>query len=82
VGSDQYDMKIQAYGYLRVHDEVTVVDGELTERRFITAYRTGDKLTGTLAVGMPPKAVRTWRQAVAGGAEWRDAVPAAGTGAA
>ncbi|MFG2028749.1 NAD(P)/FAD-dependent oxidoreductase [Streptomyces sp. NPDC048825] len=78
--SDQYDMKIQAYGYLRGHDEVTIVDGELAERRFIAAYRTGEKLTGALAVGMPPKAVRAWRQAVAGGVEWRDAVTAAGTG--
>ncbi|MDQ1021412.1 hypothetical protein QFZ43_007961 [Streptomyces afghaniensis] len=35
-----------------------------------------------LAVGMPPKAVRVWRQAIAGGTAWRDAVPAAGTEAA
>ncbi|MFE9646312.1 NAD(P)/FAD-dependent oxidoreductase [Streptomyces sp. NPDC006365] len=78
--SDQYDMKIQAYGYLRGQDEVTVVDGELAERRFIAAYRTGERLTGALAVGMPPKAVRARRQAVASGADWRDAVTAAGTG--
>ncbi|GAA2599398.1 FAD-dependent oxidoreductase [Streptomyces roseoviolaceus] len=80
--SDQYDMKIQAYGYLRGHDEVTVVDGDLAERRFVAAYRTGERLTGALAVGMPPKAVRTWRQAIAGGTAWSDAVPAAGTEAA
>lgn len=49
--SDQYDMKIQAYGHLRGHDEVTVVDGELTEHRFIAAYRTGDKLTGARGRG-------------------------------
>ncbi|WP_328416261.1 FAD-dependent oxidoreductase [Streptomyces violaceus] len=80
--SDQYDMKIQAYGYLRGHDEVIVVDGDLAERRFVAAYRTGERLTGALAVGMPPKAVRTWRQAIAGGTAWSDAVPAAGTEAA
>jgi len=62
--SDQYDMKIQAYGYLRGHDEVAVVDGDLGERRFVAAYRTGDRLTGALAVGMPPKAIRVWRQAI------------------
>ncbi|MBA2810717.1 FAD-dependent oxidoreductase [Streptomyces sp. KM273126] len=78
--SDQYDMKIQAYGYLRGHDEVAVVEGDLEERRFVAAYRTGDRLTGTLAVGMPPKAIRSWRQAIATGATWREAVPAGDTG--
>lgn len=72
--SDQYDMKIQAYGYLRGHDEVAVVDGELADRRFIAAYRTGDRVTGALAVGMPPKAIRHWRQAIATGAAWDDTV--------
>ncbi|MEV2231639.1 FAD-dependent oxidoreductase [Streptomyces phaeochromogenes] len=73
--SDQYDMKIQAYGYLRNHDEVAVVEGDLAERRFVVAYRVGDRLTGALAVGMPPKALRQWRQAIAVRAAWRDAVP-------
>ncbi|MER7925771.1 FAD-dependent oxidoreductase [Streptomyces sp. NPDC096057] len=72
--SDQYDMKIQAHGYLRGHDEVAVVEGDLGERRFVAAYRAGDRLTGALAVGMPPKAIRGWRQAVAAGASWRKAV--------
>ncbi|MFI6465994.1 NAD(P)/FAD-dependent oxidoreductase [Streptomyces sp. NPDC050538] len=72
--SDQYDMKIQAYGYLRGHDEVAVVEGDLGERRFVAAYRTGDRLTGALAVGMPPKAIRGWRQAVAAGASWQEAI--------
>jgi NADPH-dependent 2,4-dienoyl-CoA reductase/sulfur reductase-like enzyme len=72
--SDQYDMKIQAYGYLRGHDEVAVVDGELMDRRFVAAYRTGDRVTGALAVGMPPKAIRQWRRAIATGAAWDDTV--------
>ena len=74
--SDQYGMKVQAFGYLREHDEVAVVEGDLTERRFLVAYRRGDRLTGVLAVGMPPKAIRGWRQAVAVRSTWRDAVPA------
>ena len=77
--SDQYDMKIQAYGYLRGHDEVAVVDGDLAERRFVAAYRTGDRLTGALAVGMPPKAIRVWRQAIVAGASWQEAVHGATT---
>ena len=77
--SDQYDMKIQAYGYLRGHDEVAVVDGDLAERRFVAAYRTGDRLSGALAVGMPPKAIRVWRQAIVAGASWQEAVHGATT---
>jgi NADPH-dependent 2,4-dienoyl-CoA reductase/sulfur reductase-like enzyme len=72
--SDQYDMKIQAYGYLRGHDEVRVVDGDLGERKFVAVYRRADRLVGALAVGMPPKTLRAWRQAVATGALWSEAV--------
>ncbi|MEU0454306.1 hypothetical protein ABZ322_15070, partial [Streptomyces sp. NPDC006129] len=42
----------------------------------------GERLAGARAVGVPPKAVRTWRQAVAGGATRREAVEADGTTAA
>ncbi|MER5522238.1 FAD-dependent oxidoreductase [Streptomyces sp. NPDC002763] len=72
--SDQYEMKIQAYGYLRGHDEVRVVEGELEEGRFVAAYRTGERLSGVLAVGVPPKVLRGWRQAIAVGAGWGEAV--------
>jgi NADPH-dependent 2,4-dienoyl-CoA reductase/sulfur reductase-like enzyme len=72
--SDQYDMKVQAYGYLRGHEELAVVEGGLAERRFLAAYRTGDRLAGVLAVGMPPRAIRPWCAAVAAGAGWREAV--------
>ncbi|MEU7721180.1 NAD(P)/FAD-dependent oxidoreductase [Streptomyces tibetensis] len=75
--SDQYGTRIQAYGFLRGHDEVVVVEGDLADRRFVAAYRRGDRLTGALAMGVPPRTVRAWRQAVAGGAAWRDAVGAA-----
>ncbi|MGW6734959.1 NAD(P)/FAD-dependent oxidoreductase [Streptomyces sp. NPDC055013] len=76
--SDQYDMKIQAYGCLRGHDEVAIVEGDLTERRFIALYRTGDRVTGALAVGMPPRALRQWRQAIASGMNGLEAVGARG----
>jgi hypothetical protein len=55
------------------------VEGDLAGRRFVAAYRRGDRLTGALALGMPPRAVRAWRQAIAGGAAWQEAV---GTAAA
>ncbi|MER6084286.1 FAD-dependent oxidoreductase [Streptomyces sp. NPDC001833] len=72
--SDQYEMKIQAYGYLRGHEEVRVVEGDLEEGRFVAAYRRGERLGGVLAVGVGPKVMRGWRQAVAVGAEWGEAV--------
>ncbi|BAL88258.1 putative ferredoxin reductase [Actinoplanes missouriensis 431] len=65
--SDQYDLKIHAYGYLRGHDAVEIVDGSLDERRFLAAYHRDGRLVGALAVGMPPKAIRPWRQAIASG---------------
>ncbi|MFC8592273.1 NAD(P)/FAD-dependent oxidoreductase [Streptomyces atroolivaceus] len=62
--SDQYDMKIHAYGYLRGHDTVDIVEGDLEQRRFLATYRKEERLVGALAVGMPPKAIRPWRQAL------------------
>ena len=72
--SDQYGLRVQAYGHLRGHHETAVVEGGLEERRFLAAYRRGDRLTGVLAVGIPPKVLRTWRQSIAAGARWEDAV--------
>jgi NADPH-dependent 2,4-dienoyl-CoA reductase/sulfur reductase-like enzyme len=70
--SDQYDMRIQAYGHLRGHDEVAVVQGDLAERHFVVAYRKDDRLTGVLGVGVTPKVLRGWRQALAAGTSWRE----------
>jgi len=72
--SDQYDMKIQAYGYLHGHAEVAVVDGDLGTRRFIAAYRNGGHVAGVVAVNMPPKALRAWRAAIAARQAWSAAV--------
>ncbi|MGW8434539.1 NAD(P)/FAD-dependent oxidoreductase [Nocardiopsis sp. NPDC055879] len=68
--SDQYDVRLQAYGYLRGHDEAALVEGNLDERRFIVAYRTGDRLSGVIAAGVSPRTLRSWRQAIARGAAW------------
>ncbi|TWG09339.1 NAD/ferredoxin-dependent reductase-like protein [Actinoplanes teichomyceticus] len=63
--SDQYDLKIHAYGYLRGHDTVSIVEGSVEQRHFLAAYHRAGRLVGALAVGLPPKAIRPWRQAVA-----------------
>ena len=68
--SDQYDLKIQSYGYLRDHEEVAVVDGDLDSRRFVAAYRKGDRLTGVVAVNAAPKVLRSWRAAIAARRPW------------
>ncbi|MFI6551325.1 NAD(P)/FAD-dependent oxidoreductase [Streptomyces prunicolor] len=70
--SDQYGVRVQAYGYLRGHDEVAVAEGDFTGRRFVAAYRSGDRLVGVLAIGMPPKSIHRWRQAVAARASWQE----------
>lgn len=75
--SDQYDVKIQACGYLRDHDEAVVLDSDLAARQLLVVYRTGDRLTGVLAAGKSPKAVRAWRALIATGALWGAALSAA-----
>jgi NADPH-dependent 2,4-dienoyl-CoA reductase/sulfur reductase-like enzyme len=72
--SDQYDLKLQAYGYLRDHDEVAVVDGDLGSRRFVAAYRRGEILTGVVAVNTAPKVVRSWRASVAARTPWSEVI--------
>lgn len=46
----------------------------MAERRFVAVYRTGDRVSGALAVGVPPRQLRRWRQAIAMGVKWRKAV--------
>ncbi|MGW1530447.1 NAD(P)/FAD-dependent oxidoreductase [Streptomyces sp. NPDC002159] len=72
--SEQYGLRLQAHGYLRGHEEVTIAEGDLEDHKFLAIYRSGDRVVGALAVGMPPKAVRTWRQVVATQAAWPDTV--------
>lgn len=74
--TDQYHLKIQAYGYLRGHEETVLLDGDLTDGRALIGYRRGRRLSGVLAVDMPFKAVRPWRTALARRTEWADAISA------
>ncbi|WP_369395415.1 NAD(P)/FAD-dependent oxidoreductase [Streptomyces sp. CG1] len=72
--SDQYDSKIQAHGYLRGHDEALVLDSDPARRRLLVAYRTGDRIAGVLAAGVPPKTLRAWRAFVAARTPWEEAL--------
>ena len=74
--SDQYDLKLQSYGWLRDHDEVLITDGSLREGKFVALFRRGDRLAGVLAA-RSHKALRTWRQHLCDGTRWDDALDAA-----
>jgi NADPH-dependent 2,4-dienoyl-CoA reductase/sulfur reductase-like enzyme len=68
--SDQYDLRIQSYGYLRGHEEVDIVEGDVSQRAFLAAYRVGEHVAGVLCMGMPPRVLRPWRQALATKIRW------------
>jgi hypothetical protein len=68
--SDQYELRIQSVGYLRGHDEIDIVHGDLDDLRFVAAYRTGERLAGVLTVGLPPRVLRPWRKAVTEAIAW------------
>jgi NADPH-dependent 2,4-dienoyl-CoA reductase/sulfur reductase-like enzyme len=72
--SDQYDVKIRACGNLREHGEAVVVYGDVAARRLLVAYRNEDRLTGILAVGYSPRALRSWRALIAARCTWRAAL--------
>ncbi|WP_323187307.1 FAD-dependent oxidoreductase [Streptomyces sp. NBC_00124] len=41
--SDQYDTRIQAYGYLPDHDEARVLESDVTGQELLVLYRRGDR---------------------------------------
>jgi NADPH-dependent 2,4-dienoyl-CoA reductase/sulfur reductase-like enzyme len=75
--SDQYGLRIQAHGYLRDHDEVTLLESGLPRPTLLTAYRTADRLTGVLAVNLPARRLLPWRRALSTPTPWTEVVQAA-----
>ncbi|QKV94248.1 NAD(P)/FAD-dependent oxidoreductase [Streptomyces sp. NA02950] len=80
--SDQYDLKLQSYGTTGRDMAFTVVEGSLSEGRFIGVYGHRDSdgrpstVDGVLGNGMA-RSLRTWRQAVLDRAAWPAAAPSA-----
>ena len=72
--SDQHEVRLQAYGYFRGHDEVRVVDGSVEDRQFLVAYRAGSRLVGVLGAGVPPKDWAKWRAQLQAQALWTNVV--------
>ncbi|MEU6200738.1 FAD-dependent oxidoreductase [Streptomyces sp. NPDC047061] len=62
--TDQYDARLQVYGFLPADAEVDVVEGDLTARRFVARYRSEGRVTGVLGWNMP-KQTRLRRQEIA-----------------
>ena len=56
--SDQYDRKIQLAGRVRPDDEVRVVTGSVTERRFAAIYGRAGRITGVLGFNRPRHVMR------------------------
>jgi NADPH-dependent 2,4-dienoyl-CoA reductase/sulfur reductase-like enzyme len=63
--TDQFDAKIQVHGTLSADGEVSVVDGDVADRRFVARYRRDGKVTGVLGWNMPKQA-RLHRQELIG----------------
>jgi NADPH-dependent 2,4-dienoyl-CoA reductase/sulfur reductase-like enzyme len=51
--TDQYDVKIQAYGTFPADAELTFVDGRPADGKFTAEYRCGDRIFGVLGWNMP-----------------------------
>jgi NADPH-dependent 2,4-dienoyl-CoA reductase/sulfur reductase-like enzyme len=73
VWSDQYDIKIQAVGHFRGDDEMHVVHGALSDRRFTAILGREDRLVGALGFSMPAK-VMQYRRMIDEGTSYSDAL--------
>ena len=71
--TDQFDRKIQLAGRTRSTDDIKVVTGSIEERRFATAYGREGKLVGILGFNRP-RHVMQYKQLIADGASWDDAL--------
>lgn len=56
--TDQFDVKIQAYGTLTADAEVEVVEGSIDSDNFACAYRQNNRVVGVLTWNMPREARR------------------------
>ncbi|QHC24386.1 NAD(P)/FAD-dependent oxidoreductase [Streptomyces sp. GS7] len=71
--SDQYALKIQAYGLTAGADRVETTLLDRDERRTVALYGRGDSAVGVLAAGIPPRQIRALRAVVATPVPWDEA---------
>jgi NADPH-dependent 2,4-dienoyl-CoA reductase/sulfur reductase-like enzyme len=53
--TDQFDVKIQAHGRLREDAEVSIVEGDPADNRFVALYHVDGELTGVLGWNAPAR---------------------------
>jgi hypothetical protein len=61
--TDQYDLKLQAYGVFPTSAKFEVVAGDLASRRFLAYYVDANRVVGAIGSGMPAQ-VRKSRSAI------------------
>ncbi|POX41435.1 FAD-dependent oxidoreductase [Streptomyces sp. Ru73] len=71
--SDQYGMKLQAYGVLAGADRAETVLLDKDERRVAALYGRDGLATGVLAAGLPPRQIRGLRAVIATPGPWEEA---------
>jgi len=71
--SDQYDVKIQVIGHPRPDDDVVVVDGSPSERRFVALYGRAGRLSAALGFSRP-RQLMGYRPLLEAGASFDDAL--------
>jgi 3-phenylpropionate/trans-cinnamate dioxygenase ferredoxin reductase component len=71
--SDQYDIKIQMIGYPHPDDDVVVVDGSLSDGRFVALYGRGGRLSAALGFSRPRR-LMGYRPLLEAGSSFDDAL--------
>lgn len=71
--SDQYDLKLQAYGLTADADRVETTVLDRAERRLLALYGRGGRAVGVLAAGLPPRQLRALRAVIATPLPWEEA---------
>lgn len=71
--SDQYAVKIQAYGPTAGADRVETTVLDRAERRALALYGRDGNAVGVLAAGLPPRQARALRAVVATPLPWEEA---------
>jgi 3-phenylpropionate/trans-cinnamate dioxygenase ferredoxin reductase subunit len=71
--SDQYDTKIQVIGRPRPDDEVVVVDGSVSEGKFVALYGRAGRLSAVLAFNRP-RQLMAYRPLLVAGAPFAEAL--------
>ncbi|MFF3541693.1 NAD(P)/FAD-dependent oxidoreductase [Streptomyces platensis] len=71
--SDQYDLKLQAYGLTAGADRVEATVLDRARRRLLALYGRDGRAVGVLAAGLPPRQLRALRAVIATPLPWEEA---------